>query len=32
MAQQAGGKPVPTIAARLMAFGGGVVRRAALHI
>lgn len=32
MAQEAGGKPVPTIAARLMAFGGGVVRRAALHI
>ena len=31
MAQQAGGTPVPTIAARLMAVGGGVVRRAALY-
>ena len=32
MAQQAGGASLPTVATRLMALGGGLVRRVALHV
>ncbi len=32
MAQEAGGSSLPTVATRLMALGGGLVRRVALHV